>query len=62
MTFESSYHVRVKTLYKALCVRHCQGSKNKKKKERERETNKQKTAFTLTRDLESIRGFACASK
>ena len=37
MTFESSYHVRVKTLYKALCVRHCQGSKNKKKKERERE-------------------------
>lgn len=28
MTFESSYHVRVKTLYKALCVRHCQGSKN----------------------------------
>ena len=34
----------------------------KKKRERERETNKQKTAFTLTRDLESIRGFACASK
>ena len=32
------------------------------KKKRERETNKQKTAFTLTRDLESIRGFACASK
>lgn len=56
MTFESSYHVRVKTLYKALCVRHCQGSKNEKKQKKQKPT-----AFTLIRDLQSIRAYACAS-
>lgn len=51
MTFESSYHVRVKTLYKALGVRHCQGSKNEKQ-----EKQTKKPAFTLTKNLWSIRG------
>ena len=41
-------------------VREARIKQNKTKNKRE--TNKQKTAFTLTRDLESIRGFACASK